>query len=223
MDTTRQDQQAARLREARIARGFKTAKDAATRLGFNYTTYSQHERGLVGISRAARDYAKAFKVSEAWLITGEGSDASTSIPIMGYLGAGAEVEPDFEQVPPEGLDQIDIPFPLPGDMIAFTVRGDSMLPVFKDGHVIVVYRDQKKPLESFYGEEAAVRTTDGRRFVKTIMRGPDGAVNLLSWNAQPIENVRLEWIGEIFGVFPRSTLKKAERQGGLQGQLRLRA
>lgn len=140
---------------------------------------------------------------------------------MGYLGAGAEVEPEFEQVPPEGLDQVEIPFPLPDDMIAFLVRGDSMLPVFKDGAVIVVYREQKKPLESFYGEEAAVRTGDGRRFIKTIMRGAIG-VNLFSWNAAPIENVHLDWIGEIFATLPPSAIRKVARQGDVQGQLRFR-
>lgn len=147
---------------------------------------------------------------------------SGKVKLMGYLGAGAEVEPDYEQVPPEGLDQIAIPFPLPDDMIAFMVRGDSMLPVFKDGAIIVVYNEQKKPLESFYGEEAAVRTKDGRRFIKTIMRGQAG-INLFSWNAAPIEDVELEWIGEIFAVLPPSAIRKAAKQGGIQGQLRLRA
>jgi phage repressor protein C with HTH and peptisase S24 domain len=148
--------------------------------------------------------------------------AEGTVKLMGYLGAGAEVEPDFEQVPPEGLDQIAIPFPLPDEMIAFMVRGDSMLPVFKDGAIIVVYSEQKKPLESFYGEEAAVRTSDGRRYIKTIMRGQTG-VNLFSWNANPIENVHLDWIGEIFAVLPPSALKKMARQGGVQGNLKLRA
>jgi phage repressor protein C with HTH and peptisase S24 domain len=143
---------------------------------------------------------------------------------MGYLGAGAEVEPDYEQVPPEGLEHITIPFPLPDDMIAFKVRGVSMLPVFKPDAIIIVHRDQKKPLESFYGEEAAVRTSDGRRFIKTITRGTsNGTVNLMSWNdPAPIENVRLEWIGEIFAVLPPAAIRKIERNGGIQGQLRLK-
>lgn len=147
----------------------------------------------------------------------------SAVPIMGYLGAGAEVEPDFEQVPPEGLDEIDVPFTLPSEMIAFRVRGESMLPVYKDGEVIVVYREQQKPIESFYGEEAAVRTTDGRRFIKTIMRGQDGTVTLMSWNAQPIENVEIEWVGEIFAALPPSSLRRVSRQGGIQGRLRLAA
>ena len=138
---------------------------------------------------------------------------SSSVPLMGYLGAGAEVEPDHEQVPPEGLDQVDLPFPVPDEMIAFRVRGNSMLPVFKDGATIVVYREQKRPLESFYGEEAAVRTSDGRRFIKTIIKGGEpGTVNLLSWNdPMPIENVHLVWIGEIFSILPPRGSSRASR------------
>lgn len=221
MDIGRIDEQAARLRQARENAGFRTAKAAAARHGFNYTTYSQHERGQTGITRAAKTYARAFKVSEAWLLTGEGDGSTTEIPIMGYVGAGAEVSPDQEQVPAEGLDTIDIPFPLPAEMVAFVVRGDSMLPVYRDGHVIVVFKDQKRPLEAFFGEDAAVRTDDGRRFIKTIMRGQDGTVNLFSWNAPPIENVKLEWIGEIFGAFPRAQMRRVGRQGGIQGRLKI--
>ncbi len=149
---------------------------------------------------------------------------SAEVPVMGYLGAGAEVEPDFEQVPPEGLDQVHIPFPVPDEMVAFTVLGLSMMPVFKPGTVIVVYREQKKPIEAFYGMEAAVRTADGRRFIKTITRGSrPGTVNLTSWNdPAPIEDQRLEWIGEIFAVLPPAALRKIERQGGIQGQLGLK-
>ncbi|WP_162249023.1 XRE family transcriptional regulator [Rhizobium sp. Root651] len=127
------------------------------------------------------------------------------VPLVGYIGAGAEIMPDFEQIPPEGLDQIVIPFDLPAEMIAFEVRGASMLPVYKDGYVIVCYREQRKPLEYFYGEDAAVRTSDGRRFLKTVVKGDP--ITLMSFNAAPIEDVRLEWIGEIFAVLPRGTIK----------------
>lgn len=156
--------------------------------------------------------------------TESGPATGSEIPVMGFLGAGAEVEPDYEQVPPEGIEQVTVPFPLPDDMIAFRVKGISMLPVFKPDAVIIVHREQKKPLTSFYGEEAAVRTSDGRRFIKTINRGAlPGTVNLISWNdVQPIENVRLEWIGEIFATLPPSAIRKIERQGGIQGQLSLK-
>ncbi|MGC0319623.1 hypothetical protein ABIG06_000252 [Bradyrhizobium sp. USDA 326] len=35
-------------------------------------------------------------------------------PIMGRVGAGAVIEPDYEQVPPEGLGDITLPFPIMG-------------------------------------------------------------------------------------------------------------
>ena len=128
------------------------------------------------------------------------------VPLMGYVGAGAKIKPDFGEMPPDGLGVIEIPFPMPADMVAFRVRGDLMLPVYREGHIIIVYRDQTKPLEAFYGEEAVVQTSDRRRFIKTIMRGAEG-VNLISWNARPIENVTLEWIGEIFAILPRQALR----------------
>lgn len=146
-------------------------------------------------------------------------DHGDIVKIVGYIGAGAEIMPEFEQVPPEGLDQVHVPFPLPDDMIALEVRGDSMLPVYKDGHVVIVYREQKKPVQSFYGEDAAVRTSDGRRFLKTIMKGTP--ITLTSFNAAPIENVALDWIGEIFAVLPRTQLRHVDRAGGLQGRLKL--
>lgn len=128
------------------------------------------------------------------------------VPLMGYVGAGAKIEPDFGEMSPDGLGVIEVPFPMPADMVAFRVRGDSMLPVYREGHIIIVYRNQTKPLEAFYGEEAVVQTSDGRRFIKTIMRGAEG-VNLVSWNATPLEDVKLKWIGEIFAILPRQVLR----------------
>ena len=144
---------------------------------------------------------------------GSSPDRNVEVPVMGYVGAGAEVLPEFEQVPPDGLDLVSIPLAMPAEMIAFQVRGDSMYPVYRDGHVIVVYREQRKPIESFYGTEAAVRTTDGRRFIKTITRGQRG-VNLISWNAAPIEGVNLAWVGEIFAALPASALRWKEAWAG---------
>jgi repressor LexA len=136
------------------------------------------------------------------------------VPIMGRVGAGAVIEPDQEQVPPEGLGDIELPFPIAGETIAFEVTGDSMLPKYENGDVIVVFKDQRHPVSSFYGEEAAVRLKTGERYLKTIERGKSASqVNLTSFNAKPINGVKLEWIGEICLTLPR----------GQAGRLRAKA
>jgi len=207
------------LKSLREERGW-THEKAAEEMGVSRSQFIKLERGE---RRLTSDYiaqaAQAFGVRPSEVIDDPDENV---VPLMGYIGAGAEIMPEFEQVPPEGLDQINVPFPLPAEMIALEVRGDSMLPVYKDGHVIVVYKDQKRPLSAFYGEEAAVRTGDGRRFLKTIMRGNGNAVTLMSFNAGPIENVQLEWIGEIFATIPRLQVKRIEKMGGVQGRLNLR-
>ncbi len=131
------------------------------------------------------------------------------VPIMGRVGAGASIEPEYEQVPPEGLGEVELPFPIAEETIAFEVAGDSMLPKYENGDIIVVYREQRFPLMSFYGEEAAVRLKTGERYLKTIERGKSASlVNLTSFNAKPITGVKVEWIGEICVTLPRGQIER---------------
>lgn len=67
-------EEAQRLVDARVHRGFSEAAAAAKFFGWNYDTYIQHERGERGLRKAvAEKYAKAYRVSTAWLMTGEGT------------------------------------------------------------------------------------------------------------------------------------------------------
>lgn len=64
---------AARIKEARIAAKFKTAGDAAASLGVKYPTYAGHENASRAVDvEDAVLYARRFRVSLDWLLTGVG-------------------------------------------------------------------------------------------------------------------------------------------------------
>ncbi|HUI19955.1 MAG TPA: S24 family peptidase [Methylocella sp.] len=145
--------------------------------------------------------APVLKTTAAWLLEGVGSPTPGNVVrVVGRIGAGAEILPEFEQIPPEGLYEIEVPFPVPADAIAFQVEGDSMWPRYDPGDVIICWR-QGNNVDEVIGWEAAVRTLDGRRYLKRIQRGSEsGTFDLESHNAAPIRGVRIEWAAEIKGV-----------------------
>jgi repressor LexA len=147
-----------------------------------------------------------------------------AVPIMGRVGAGASIGPELEQMPPEGLGEVELPFPIAEETVAFEVVGDSMLPKYENGDIIVVYRDQRHPLSSFFGEEAAVRLKSGERYLKTIERGKTAQiVNLTSFNAKPITGVKLEWIGEICVTLPRGQIERLRAKAAARARRKLSA
>lgn len=195
-----------RLKWARERRGFRSAAEAARYLGVPYGTYSGHENGQRGIKDSElAQYAGAFKVSLAWLAYGEGPPAANSTaPLVGIVGAGAEIYPidDFEKG--GGLDEVEAPFSDAGSLVAVEVRGDSMWPAYHEGDFIF-YRDRHDAdLEGLVGRECIVRLADGRTFIKTIERGSNpGFWTLISYNAPPLRDVVVEWAARVRHVTKR--------------------
>lgn len=209
-DKSTRPPEALRLEEARKRRGFANAKAAAEYFGWNYDTYSQHERGERGLTRAAAKYAKALHVSRGWLLYGdEESPRATTVPIMGLIGGGAEIQPDLEQVPPDGIAEIELPFPVPDNLIGFEVRGDSMLPKYDEGDLIIVPREPKSDPRSMMNELAAVTIDTGKRYLKKLRPGSSPhKFNLESFNARTIEDVRVVWASTVWAVVPARQLRR---------------
>lgn len=185
---------AKRLEQARTDRGFATPRDATNYFGWSYDTYIQHENGIRGITRAADTYAKAYRVSKAWLLTGQGEKAERRVvKLVGYVGAGARIYPVDGTEGDQVLDEVELDFPLPEGTVAAVVRGDSMLPVFEDGDLIGYHRTPADPY-AILNRTCIVKVVDGPMYVKTLKRGSSGGLfTLVSFNASDIEDVAIEW------------------------------
>ena len=136
---------------------------------------------------------------------------SNAVTVMGRIGAGAEILPEFEQIDEhEGLFSVETVLDLPQDVIAFEVDGDSMYPRFKAGDIVVCRLTEVSP-EEVIGDDAAVQTADGRRYIKTVLRGSaKGMYDLESHNARPIRDVHLLWVSPILATIPARQWRKLD-------------
>ena len=140
---------AQRLMQARRAAGFETVADAARYLGVKYPTYAGHENGASGFKSDTADlYARKFKVSLDWLLTGRGSMSGKGVvpveidvagmPIAGTIQAGHWLETTFldADMEPEMLPVArDARFPR-ARQYALRVVGDSMDLEYPDGSYV---------------------------------------------------------------------------------------
>jgi hypothetical protein len=158
-----------------------------------------------------RALAPVLQTTAAWLLEGTGPSAgfqaTAPLRIVGRIGAGAEILPEFEQLPTDGLyedgvHEIELNLPLPADSIAFTVEGDSMWPRYNAGDIVICDHGEHDP-SLIAGREAAVRTADGKRYLKTIRPGAvRGTFDLESHNAPPIRDVSIAWASPILMIIP---------------------
>jgi phage repressor protein C with HTH and peptisase S24 domain len=121
------------------------------------------------------------------------------VPIVGYIGAGGSIV--FEDIGNE--ETVLRPPGISGTLIALVVRGDSMLPKYKDGDIIYIQRTHDGVLPEYVGEDCAVRLASGETFIKQLIAGNEpGRFTLLSLNAPPMENVEVEWATLVRFVMP---------------------
>lgn len=144
--TARMENPGDRLRKSRMDAGFTNAREAADALGVNYSTYGQHENGTRAIpARRAIHYARRFKVSVDWLLTGRGNAATelgkTSrvdlVRVVGTVKAGAWQDVDDSRG--ESMSEL---VPSVGDypiewQYAFIVDGESLNKVARPGDRLV--------------------------------------------------------------------------------------
>ncbi|MQW00013.1 peptidase S24 [Sinorhizobium medicae] len=197
-----------RINELRNERSM-TIEDLSERTGLSVSYVSRLENGERNLSvKNLNLFAHAFDVAAQDILAKAPEKAPNVVGVMGRIGAGAEILPEEEQIPPEGLYEIETPFPLPHDAIAFEVTGESMWPRYDDGDIIICWR-QGVVVEEVLGWEAAVKTATGQRYLKRVLQGSErGTFDLESHNAPPIRGVRLVWVAAIQSVIRSGQWKK---------------
>lgn len=89
-----------RLKSARIAVGIESARAAAKRFGWTLSTYAAHENGQNNFdAEVANAYAKAYRVSAAWLLTGEGYRAPSAPSAPSELETEDSSATDIPHIP----------------------------------------------------------------------------------------------------------------------------
>lgn len=170
-----------------------TQERLAMELGTHPVTISKLLSGKIVMSdRWLERIAEALRVSPTELI-----DWDRKVPVVGYVGAGAQISPAPDIAHGAALEEIDLPWPAGPEAAAVIVRGDSMHPVYREGDILI-YEDRHADPVHLLGRECVVALADGRMYVKELAKGSKpGLFTLLSWNAPPIYDTAVAWAAPV--------------------------
>ncbi len=170
-----------RIRAARQAMKLTQAQ-LAEQAGCKQADVFRIESGEVSHSKYLAPLLKVLQLSD---------EIRAMIPVVGYVGAGAEVFPIDDHTKGDGFEEIEAP---PGMLngIALIVRGNSMTPKYDDGEVIYIEKTVFS-VDGLIGENCYIQLSDGRCFLKKLQYGSKpGLYTLISYNAPPIMDVPIE-------------------------------
>lgn len=130
--------------------------------------------------------------------TGKVFARRASVPLIGFAQAGAGGFFTDSGFPVgQGWEEIALPGQVPDGAYALQVQGDSMLPLYRDGDVLVV--DPAAKVRR--GDRVVVRTVDGEVMAKVLERQTALQVELLSVNPEHPDRTfvwdELDWMVRI--------------------------
>lgn len=125
---------------------------------------------------------------------------SSSIPLLGFAQAGAGGFFDDGGFPAgQGWDVVDFPAgpPRRSGVYALEVQGESMLPLYRDGDVLIV----EPGAQVRRGDRVVVKTREGEIMAKVLFRQSARNIELLSLNPdhpnRSFEMADVEWVARI--------------------------
>jgi len=120
------------------------------------------------------------------------------VPLLGFAQAGAGGFFDDGGFPAgQGWDEIAFPGLADESAYALEVSGDSMLPLYRDGDVIIVSPSARVRR----GDRVVVKTRDGEVMAKVLKRKTQSAIELASFNPDHGERTvalhDIDWMARI--------------------------
>lgn len=186
------------LKSLREAHGL-TLDEAALRMGLSRGGYIKLERGE---RRLTSEYiARAASVYRVPQVDVIGGDEPDTVPLVGYVGAGAEAhfyatgQGPFELVPaPEGSNE---------KTVAVEIRGTSLGALFDQW--LVFYDEIRTPVTpDLIGKLCVVGLPDERVLIKQIKPSRErGLYHLLSNTEPPILDAQVDWAARVRNLVPR--------------------
>jgi len=166
-----------------------SASGLAKRAGLDPTTFNRSKRitsdgrprwpSTESVSKALAATGSSID-SFVQLITDRSGGPTRSVPLIGFAQAGAGGFFDDGGFPVgKGWDEIAFPAVNDEHAYALEISGDSMLPAYRDGDVIVV--SPASPVRR--GDRVVVKTKKGEVMVKELKRRSSKSIELQSINA----------------------------------------
>ncbi len=119
------------------------------------------------------------------------------VPLLGYISAGGDDLPDDTSVSffpdNESNEQTNMPpgayLQRRGNIFSLQVKGSSMRPIYSDGDILFMYKDDpaRGDLKKLIGTSCAVTLEDGEVYVKTLRRPDSGKLG--EWNLESLNPV----------------------------------
>lgn len=181
-----------KIKEIRLARDLSQTQ-LAQMVGCKQADVQRIESGDVRNSKYLAPILKLLNLSE---------DTQATVPVVGFIGAGAEVFTIDDHAKGDGIEEVPAP---PGMLngIALIVRGDSMSPKYDDGEIIYIEKTLHA-IESLIGNICYLQLSDGRCFLKRLRPGSrPGTFNLISLNGPAIPDAVVERAYPIAFVKPK--------------------
>ena len=120
-----------------------------------------------------------------------GSAALGTVPLVGFVGAGAQIFAIDDHAKGGGLEE-----GASSSTVAVRVRGDSMRPAYKNGDLLYYDAQSIGDLDHLIGSDCIAYLSDGRTLVKEIRKNSSGYW-LHSHNADPLIDIDIEWAAKV--------------------------